>query len=631
MLKYRKAGKIALSIALAATVTVATGSLLVANADTSSIADFTLPTVNGPYDINAGVGSNVTQLNFNWITQKKATTQVRYAPASSLNSDGTLPSDATVQKANQSAVVATEKISLSSSVLSGVDGSNDGTNDGKTNGKTPAAASTGEYSNSATVINLKASTKYAYQVSDGTTWSKVYTISTMPTDSVHFAAFGDPQIGAFDNSSGSAKSAQTNGHKSVMDDETGWSNMMNMMSQIKGLSFLFSMGDQINDYSYLINPNNKDSSGNLNDGQWYQYQYFTSPNGSSVVQSYPLSVFMGNHDHQMGEYYGYHYNQPNKSNLGSTQYGNDGDYWFVAGPVLFINLNANNYATADHDQFIAQAIKANPNVKWKVCSWHQAAYSEANHNTNNTTDDPVITIRNTWPAMMDKYGIDVVLQGHDHYYTRTAQMLGGNTVDPTTGKVVSLTDNTGSAIPGTTNTNATYATKAYPSSVTNPKGTVYFTLDSGSGSKYYNYNNGTTQTLNTPADHTFSVVGWQGYVPSYSDAQFTDNTFTIKTYSTTDYKLADQQLIDSYTITKTASTTSSSTSSADSSSTNASSSTTSASTSNDSATASTATSSESNPDTGVNQGNVAANFASLAAIAALLGGASFVVLRKKKN
>lgn len=630
MMKSRKAGKIALSILLAATVTVGTGSMLVVNADTSAIFNFTLPTVTGPYNINAGVGSNVTQLNFNWFTQSKTTTQVRYALASALNSDGTLPANASVQAANQTTVVATEQISLSSHSLPGVDGANDGTNDGVNNGKTPAAAKTGEYANSATVTGLQANTKYAYQVSDGTNWSKVYTISTMPTDSVHFAAFGDPQIGAFDNASGTAKSAQTGGHKNVSDDETGWANMMSLVSQIKGLNFLFSMGDQVNDYSYLVNPTNKDSSGNLNDGQWYQYNYFFSPKGSSVVQSYPLAVFMGNHDHQMGEYYGYHYNQPNKSSLGATQYGNDGDYWYVAGPVLFINLNANDYGTADHDQFIAKAIQANPNVKWKVCSWHQSAYSDANHNTNNTTDDPVVTIRNTWPAMMDKYGIDVVLQGHDHYYTRTAQMLGGNTVDPNTGAVVSLSTNTGSSIPATTNTNATYSTKAYPNSVTNPKGTVYFTLDSGSGSKYYNYNNGTTQTLNTPADHTFSVAGWQGYLPTYSDVQFTNDSFTIKTYSTSDYTVANQQLIDSYTITKTSASANSSSSAASASvSSSATSSTGTASTSTSASTSTTA--SASNPKTGVaEQNNMAANAISLAAIAVLLGGASYVVLRKKK-
>jgi hypothetical protein len=185
-----------------------------------------------------------------------------------------------------------------------------------------------------------------------------------------------------------------------------------------------------------------------------------------------------------------------------------------------------------------------------VASWHQSAYSEANHNTKNELDDPVLTIRNTWTKMMDKYKIDVVLQGHDHYYTRTAQMLNGNVVDPSTGAPETLKNNGSAQAPGTSNPNATYATKEYPNSVTNPKGTVYFTLDTGTGSKYYDVNKGNNDSIGGSADHSFSVVGWQGYVPSYSDISFTNDTFTIKTYATSDFTVENQTLIDSYTITK---------------------------------------------------------------------------------
>jgi len=518
-----------------------------ANADnslpkvSSQIADFKLPTVNVPYNINAGVGSDPKQIAFNWFTQNPGVTQIKIAPASTMNGNK-FPASAITLTADQTAVKATESINQNYSELPDKSGTATASNyqDGVKNGKTPAGAYTGEYANKATVTGLKVGTKYAYSVSDEKgTWSPVYTVSTLSEKNVSFAAFGDPQIGAFDDSKGTAKSDSTGGHKNVTDDKTGWSNMLKLVTQNENLNFLFSMGDQVNDYNYLIQPSN------AADGQWNQYNYFFNPDAANnYIQDIPLAAFSGNHEHQMGEYYGYHYNQPNRSSLGATQYGNDGDYSFTAGPVLFMVLNANNYGTADHDQFMDQAIKANPNMKWKVAVWHQSAYSEASHNSTNSVDDPVLTIRNTWPKLMDKYGVDVVLQGHDHYYTRTAQMLGGNVIDPTTGTPETLKDNT-SSIPGTTNANATFGTKAYPASVTNPKGTVYFTLDSGTGSKYYNLNNGAS------TDHSFSVVGWQGYVPTYSYVNFTNDTFTINTYSTTDFTLKNQSLIDSYTITKT--------------------------------------------------------------------------------
>ncbi len=113
---------------------------------------------------------------------------------------------------------------------------------------------------------------------------------------------------------------------------------------------------------------------------------------------------------------------------------------------------------------------------------------------------------------MDKYDVDLVLNGHDHYYTRSFQMYGGVPVD---------------------------TVKTHQ--VTNPKGTVYFTLDSGTGSKYYKYN--------TTADHSFSAFGWQNNVPTYTYANVTDNAFTLTTYA-----VNSDTPIDTYTISKNAGT-----------------------------------------------------------------------------
>ncbi|WP_238859897.1 metallophosphoesterase family protein [Clostridium sp. YIM B02569] len=551
-MKISKKVKFMLPIAVATVMATSASIPFIRNVNaeitgTSGIENFSLPKVTGPYNINANVGSDPKELDFAWFTQSSGKTQIKISRTS--NMKGTeFPTSADIQDAEQTVVKATQSINQNETALTDINGKATPANNGDDvyNGKKTEGAPTGEYSNKVKIKGLDPDTQYSYSVSDGQgNWSPVYTITTLPTDKVTFAAFGDPQIGAFDNSKGTAKSNATGGHKNLNDDKTGWNNMLKLVTQNKDLNFLFSMGDQINDYNYLVQPSNS------SDGQWYQYRDFFNPDSTvNYMQNMPLAAFCGNHDHQMGEYYGYHYNQPNISKLGATQYGNDGDYWFTAGPVLFLVLNANNYGTADHDQFIAEAIKANPNVKWKVATWHQSAYSEANHNTKNELDDPVLTIRNTWTKMMDKYNIDVVLQGHDHYYTRTAQMLNGSAVDPNTGAPETLKNSSNASVPGTTNPNATYAKKEYPDSVTNPKGTVYFTLDSGTGSKYYDFNKGNNDTIGGSADHSFSVVGWQGYVPSYSYVSFTDDTFTIKTYAANDYTIGNQSLIDSYTITK---------------------------------------------------------------------------------
>ena len=444
---------------IAAAITLPGLSGVVAMADTPA----------APYNINFTLGSDATQLNFNWLTATDNGPELQIAKTSALQ-NGNFPTGSTIYG-------AIYKVKATTAVLDQPD-------------VNPNAA-TGEYENKATATGLAPSTQYSYRVGDGTTWSSTYTVTTgNPGSGFSFAAFGDPQIGA--------SGAQAT-------DQAGWANTLSTVTtKYPALNFLFTLGDQVNNYDGLGT-------------QTSEYQSFFNPDSSKTyLQNYPLVTLEGNHDYQMGTYYSFHYNQPNRSYLGQTTNSNvknnDGDYWFTYGSTLFLVLNANDaYDIAAHDKFISKAIAANPNAKWKVAAWHQSAYSEANHSSNNAADDPILFIRQNWTKLMDKYGIDVVFQGHDHYYTRTFQMYGG------------VPDNT-------TKTNA----------VTSPKGTVYFTLDSGSGSKYYKFA--------SASDHTFSACAWQNNVPTYSYITMNNTQFTINTFRTD-----TGASIDSYSITKTAS------------------------------------------------------------------------------
>jgi hypothetical protein len=62
--------------------------------------------------------------------------------------------------------------------------------------------------------------------------------------------------------------------------------------------------------------------------------------------------------------------------------------------------------------------------------------------------------------LMDKYGVDFVLAGHDHIYSRSYNIYDN--------KVVGDID-------------------YYADSVTNPQGTLYFTMTTASGLKYYDF------------------------------------------------------------------------------------------------------------------------------------------------
>jgi 3',5'-cyclic AMP phosphodiesterase CpdA len=177
-------------------------------------------------------------------------------------------------------------------------------------------------------------------------------------------------------------------------------------------------------------------------------------------------------------------------------------------------LNSNTQSAATHDLFIGQAIAANPDAVWKIVSFHHSLYSDASH----TADADIVFRRSAYPPVFDKYGIDVVLSGHDHSYTRTYQMLGGLPVSRPGDSVMAV----------------------------NPRGTLYMTLNSGSGSKFYALSaayivNGVTTY---PA---WTKVYWQQNESTFSNVTISNDTFSIVTYAVT---AAASARIDGYTIIK---------------------------------------------------------------------------------
>ena len=67
-------------------------------------------------------------------------------------------------------------------------------------------------------------------------------------------------------------------------------------------------------------------------------------------------------------------------------------------------------------------------VRWKTVVFHHSVYSTASH----VNDGDIIERREELPPVMSELGIDVVLMGHDHVYTRT-YMMNGTTPDDSQG------------------------------------------------------------------------------------------------------------------------------------------------------------------------------------------------------
>lgn len=278
--------------------------------------------------------------------------------------------------------------------------------------------------------------------------------------------------------------------------------------QNPNLSFVASAGDQVNN-----NNNEKQYAGYL---------------GADALRSLPVATTIGNHDSGSAQYE-MHYNNPNafdtsgyrntaKYTEGKTAAGTD--YYYTYGNTLFIVLDTNNYNCATHENVMRKAIKENPNAKWKVVMFHQDIYGSGYDHS----DSDGMVLRTQLTPLMDKYDIDVVLQGHDHTYSRTYQLQSDGQAHDKFAK----TENTANYAKENNCYEIVDTTKG--GTVVNPKGTVYLEANSATGSKFYNL---------ITAKQDFISERSQTWTPSYSVVNVTDDSFEVTTYDADTGKVLD--------------------------------------------------------------------------------------------
>ncbi len=333
------------------------------------------------------------------------------------------------------------------------------------------------------IKNLKPNTKYMYRVYNGNgKKSQVFEFTTQPKGDFTFVLAGDPQIGA----------------GKFYADRDKWEKALGTIKkQVPQMSFLYSLGDQINEYT---SKSELEYSG-----------YIERENAKGIT----FATLIGNHDSQANSY-SQHFALPNLQAEGKTEAGSN--YYFVYNNTLFIQLNSNNMNTAEHKATIEKAIEMTKNqkIKWKVVGFHHAIYSAATH----ANDDDIIKRRAEYPALMKQYGIDLIVSGHDHVYTRSRMMNGGVAIE--------------------SERNFTDKSKEegkVPSKYVNPKGQLYLTANSASGSKHYDL----------VEFKDYMAVRDQHYKPNFTEVKVTDKSIVATTYETDSLKVVDQVEIEKST------------------------------------------------------------------------------------
>jgi Calcineurin-like phosphoesterase len=82
-------------------------------------------------------------------------------------------------------------------------------------------------------------------------------------------------------------------------------------------------------------------------------------------------------------------------------------------------------------------VSLNPDIDWIVVYYHSLAYtSPANIGKGNSAEKE---LRDTYHPLFDKYGVDIVLQAHNHNYQRTYPIIYNN--DNSTNPIITDTNN----------------------------------------------------------------------------------------------------------------------------------------------------------------------------------------------
>ncbi|MBQ3135647.1 MAG: metallophosphoesterase [Oscillospiraceae bacterium] len=507
--------------------------------------DDAVTTTDAITNVTIQPGADETGRNFNWFSTSDAAGYITYAKAADLV-DGVMP-------ANAAKVAAEREVSLKP----------------------------GYYHNKASVVGLEPGNEYAYQLSNGSDVSPVYTFEVeQKSDTFNFAFVGDPQLGQ--------------PHIPIARQVDGWSRTLGQLTGdpvFAGIDLVVSAGDQI-------------TSADANDDGVTNSTMYNAFLNHEEMTGLTFAPMLGNHDSwTRGEHYqqfnapGYMVNPATGKYYGITEnYGmtNSADYWFVYNSVLFVCLNVNDFVyggaathtqakrdqnkqTAEyHLEFIDKVLELNEDnedIQWKVIVYHESPYGSSYHGNFTQNADGLYEERPEQhmfvdmreyllPGIYDR-DFDVVLSGHDHTYTRShilkheavdtdSLYYGNETVTPfentfgnnyytyadgtTSPTFVNWSDSNGVV-------HTDKKTASLPVKVTNPDGVLHITASSSSGST----NNAAVH------EHPAVAVVHSGREPKRQAilVEVTPTTLTFTNYglgtANEDYVLADN-VIDTFTI-----------------------------------------------------------------------------------
>lgn len=235
---------------------------------------------------------------------------------------------------------------------------------------------------STTFRGLTPNTQYAYRVGEGEHWSEWFHFTTAATaeDKLSFLYFGDVQT-----------------------------NILPLWSRVVRQAYRKAPEARLALYAGdLVNRANRD----VEWGDWFSA-------GGFIHSEIPVMPTPGNHDHGttdkgenlISEFWRPQFTLPTNGPEGLEE----SCYYIDVQGVRIISINTQRYDVSETDrerqrEWLAKVLSNNPN-KWTCMLMHHPVYSTKRNRDNKT-------LRADLKPLIDQYGVDLVLQGHDHTYVR---------------------------------------------------------------------------------------------------------------------------------------------------------------------------------------------------------------------
>lgn len=467
----------------------------------------------------------------------------------------------------------------------------------------PTKLDTGKYTDTgkmvckATVEGLTPDTAYTYQISydGGQTWSQEYTYTTAKSDAFSFAFTSDPQIKE------NQETDEGGWNPSDGTNQTGWAAMMEKLAG-EGVNLVVSAGDQVEDqswgksseYAAFFAPEEMTSIAYApavgNHDRHYMFaDHFNLPNEMTVegvdengVLEQVRTTFRGQNN-GTSQSHG-NYIQATADEIANNSESNGvtpnadgqydftercemetkGNYYYLYNNVLFVTLNTGAYPGGNDEENadnanVPSAAKDNSEAEtivenfrttmnaatseyagqynWLIVTHHKSTQTVAKHAADSDIENYVDA---GFEQVMDEFDVDFVLGGHDHVYSRSYVLKGG---ERNAERLDTFND---------------------------PDGTIYLTGNCCSDMQYYTpfaevdkennadfprlANGETGSQAYLAGNLPYGNQEWnQEYSPSYAVFDVTDDKISVNVYNLAgDSSTPDSELIDSFSVTKNA-------------------------------------------------------------------------------